>query len=221
MHDGQNLFDRSTAFMGNAWLCQDALDSGIVGGLVEEVVVVGPYNTEGRGDEYTYIYDPEEEMGGDGDLYLDWIESTLLPLVSSELRVDIARDRLGILGSSLGGLISCYAGWTRPSVYGRVGCMSSSFWWADEDFQNNVVPLSAPTKPVPRFYMDWGTGSVGERECGLQTNNIQKQMVNYGFLPDIDVELYADSGATHSESYWGPRFHLPLEFLYPAPATLA
>ena len=47
----------------------------------------------------------------------------------------------GILGSSLGGLVSCFAGWTRPHVYTSVGCMSTSFWWNDEDF-NNVVMKS-------------------------------------------------------------------------------
>jgi hypothetical protein len=45
MHDGQNLFDKKTAYMGNAWMCQDALDDSIIGGKSDEVLVVGPYNT--------------------------------------------------------------------------------------------------------------------------------------------------------------------------------
>jgi predicted alpha/beta superfamily hydrolase len=86
-------------------------------------------------------------------LYLDWIESTLLPLASESYRVDINRDHLGILGSSLGGLISCYGGWTRPQVYGKVGCMSSSFWWDENDFQKRIIPASVPATPVPTFYV--------------------------------------------------------------------
>jgi predicted alpha/beta superfamily hydrolase len=31
-------------------------------------------------------------------------------------------------GSSLGGLVSCYTGWTRSNVWSKAGCMSSSFW---------------------------------------------------------------------------------------------
>jgi len=103
----------------------------IIEGKMDEVVIVGAYNTNGRNDEYTYSFDPSEGFGGKGDLYLDWIESTLIPLAKSNFRVEINRDTLGILGSSLGGLISCYAGWTRSTVYGKVGCMSSSFWWND------------------------------------------------------------------------------------------
>lgn len=48
---------------------------------MQEVVVVGPYNTADRIDEYTYSYDPSEEAGGKGDLYLDFIQHELVPLV--------------------------------------------------------------------------------------------------------------------------------------------
>jgi len=218
MHDGQNLFNRATAYMGNAWMCQDALDTSIIGGTIDEVLVVGAYNTPDRINEYTYVYDPSEGSGGKGDLYLDWIESTLLPLVQKELpRVQIKRETLGILGSSLGGLISCYAGLTRPSVYGRVGCMSSSFWWDENDFQNNVVPASKPLEPLNHIYMDSGTGSLGEKECTAYTANIYDQLVtDKDYSAEQDVFKYVDEGATHSESYWGPRFHIPLEDLYPS-----
>jgi predicted alpha/beta superfamily hydrolase len=216
MHDGQNLFDKKTAYMGNAWMCQNALDSSIISGTADEVLVVGAYNTADRINEYTYIYDPSEEAGGKGDLYLDWIESTLIPLVKEHYRVDISRDTLGILGSSLGGLISCYAGWTRPEVYGKVGCMSSSFWWDDNDFQKNIVPASVPAKPYPAIYMDSGTGSLGEKECTAYTTEIYKQLIADGYQGDVNVFQYVDEGATHSESYWGPRFHIPLEDLYPS-----
>ncbi|RYE84066.1 MAG: hypothetical protein EOO65_02880, partial [Methanosarcinales archaeon] len=47
----------------------------------------------------------------------------------------------GMLGSSLGGLLSCYAGWTRPDTYGFAGCMSSSFWWNNQDFNNTIIPM--------------------------------------------------------------------------------
>jgi predicted alpha/beta superfamily hydrolase len=81
---------------------------------MEEVVVIGAYNTPDRMNEYTYSYDPEEKFGGKGDLYLDFIDQTLLPLMQKNLRITLDfGNRLGILGSSLGGLISCYAGWTR------------------------------------------------------------------------------------------------------------
>lgn len=216
MHDGQNLFQPSTAFAGNPWYCQNSLDSTIINGATDEVLIVGAYNTADRINEYTYVYDPSEGTGGKGDLYLDWIESTLLPLTAESFRVSIQRDSLGILGSSLGGLISCYAAWTRPQIYGKTGCMSSSFWWDDNDFQTRIVPRSTPPSPVPKIYMDSGTGSPGEIECTGYTLNIYNQMLADGFEENVDVFRYVDQGATHSETYWGPRFHVPMEMLYPA-----
>jgi predicted alpha/beta superfamily hydrolase len=217
MHDGQNLFNKQTAYMGNAWMCQDSLDTSIIGGTSDEVLVVGAYNTADRMDEYTYVYDPSEQGGGKGDLYLDWIESTLLPLVTQHFpRVEVKRDTLGILGSSLGGLISCYAGVTRPEVYGRVGCMSSSFWWDENDFQKVILPATTPLTPLNHVYMDSGTGSVGEKECGVYTSDVYNQLVGEGYEEEKEVWKYVDEGATHSESYWGPRFHLPIEALYPS-----
>jgi predicted alpha/beta superfamily hydrolase len=74
MHDGNNLFDRETAFMGNSWLVQNTLDPLIYEGQIEEVLVVGAYNTGDRMYEYTYSFDPSEGFGGKGDIYLNWIE---------------------------------------------------------------------------------------------------------------------------------------------------
>lgn len=217
MHDGQNLFDPKTSAFG-CWNAQNSLDSGIVNGTLDEVVVIGAYNTPNRNNEYTYSFDPSEGFGGLGDLYLDWLVDTLLPLVAaSKFRVQLQRETLGIMGSSLGGLISCYAGWTRPSVFGRVGCMSSSFWWDDVDFETTVLPgHPAPADPKPRTYMDSGTGSPGERECGIYTAEIQDYMLAAGYSSGATVSTFVDKGGQHNEASWGARLPIPLQFLYPA-----
>jgi hypothetical protein len=62
-------------------MIQDTLDPMIYSGDMEEVLIIAPYNTEDRMNEYTYSFDPSEGFGGKGDLYLDWIEQTLLPLM--------------------------------------------------------------------------------------------------------------------------------------------
>lgn len=222
MHDGQNLFDPRTSAFGTAWMCQNTLDQLIIEGNADEVVIAGAYNTPDRIDEYTYVYDSSEEAGGLGDLYLDWIESTLIPLASTQFRLIVDRDRLGILGSSLGGLISCYAGWTRADIYGKVGCMSSSFWWDNRDFQVNVVTSQSPigdnsSLSLPALYMDAGTGSQGERQCARYTTEILEYCVSsVGYVDGKSIMEYIAEGATHDEASWGERFHVPIQFLYPS-----
>jgi predicted alpha/beta superfamily hydrolase len=215
MHDGQNLFDPRTSAFGTAWMCQDTLDSLIVQGKMDEVLIMGAYNTVDRNNEYTYVYDASEGFGGKGDLYLDWIESTLIPLTAKSFRVNIQRETLGILGSSLGGLISCYAGWTRGKVYGKVGCMSSSFWWDENDYQNNIIVNNGPAVPFPQFYMDSGT-SGGDASCAVYTGQVYDYYIaTYGYEANVNVWKYIDQGGSHNEASWGKRFYIPMESLYP------
>ncbi len=111
MHDGQNLFNASTSFGGIAWNCQNTVDALVYQGQMDEIIIVGVDNTGAdRTDEYTYSKDPTVGAGGKGDIYLNFLEETVLPLVNGSLRVNAQLGKIGILGSSLGGLISCYAG---------------------------------------------------------------------------------------------------------------
>lgn len=214
MHDGQNLFDPRTSAFGTAWMAQDTVDGLVSSGGMDEVVIIGPYNTPDRMDEYTYIYDPSEKAGGKGDLYLDFIQDTLLPAMTSQFRIELHRDTLGILGSSLGGLISCYGGWTRSTVYGKVGCMSSSFWWDDNDYQKNVITSSFPSTPLPAVYMDSGT-SGGELSCAEYTTQIFNYMTGKGFVDGVNVKEFIAQGGQHNEASWAARFYVPMQFLYP------
>lgn len=162
-------------------MCQDTLDPLINNGAMEEVLIIGAYNTPDRMNEYTYSYDPSEKFGGKGDTYLDWIEQTLLPQMQTSLRISLDKGgRLGILGSSLGGLISCYGGWTRQGIYGRVGCMSSSFWWNNQDFLYQVMKKHGVPSQKPLIYMDSGTEG-GEAECETNTAAIKSQMISLGY----------------------------------------
>lgn len=214
MHDGQNLFNRSTAFGGNAWMCQDTVNEQIVKGAMEEIVIVGIDNTPNRLAEYTYSKDPEYG-GGKGNIYLDFVRDTVLPLVIKKYPIAADKSGRAMLGSSLGGLISCYAGWMRPNEYSKVGCMSSSFWWNNEDF-NGVVMVQNPKPAVQTFYLD--SGDQGNlRDDMVQTQRVRDHMQQEGFTPDQDLFYYLDKGAQHNEYFWRKRFWIPVTTLFPPP----
>eukprot|EP00050_Salpingoeca_kvevrii_P018058 m.70377 g.70377 ORF g.70377 m.70377 type:complete len:483 (+) comp7876_c0_seq1:1570-3018(+) len=219
MHDGNNLFNASTAFGHVAWQCQDTLDHLIGAEVMDEIVVVGVDNTAARMEEYTYSKDAEYG-GGRGDEYLDFLENTVIPLAQAKLRVRTDRANLGILGSSLGGLISCYAGCTRPQVYSRIGCMSSSFWWNNQDFNSTIIPKCAAKNGESFFYLDSGN-SGSPTDCGsedaddcVETQTIVRDLVARGLTFGSSVFYYLDPGAQHSEYYWGHRFNQPMLALY-------
>jgi len=224
MHDGQNLFNASTSFLGIAWQCQDTLDTLIVEGGIREVAVLAPYNTPDRTDEYTYSYDPTEQAGGKGDDYLDFLFDSFLPDVEKRglFRFPPSPALPSMLGSSLGGLISCYAGWTRSDRLSAAGCMSSSFWWNSEDFLHTVLKKGArPSSTPPSIYVDSGTAGPGQDDEAETKAVLAKLEDQYGMKLNSTVFYYLDEGGEHNEKYWGDRFYIPMLDLFPSEAYLS
>jgi predicted alpha/beta superfamily hydrolase len=212
---------------------------------MNEQVIIGIDNTDGRIFEYTYSVDPQDGGGG-ADLYLDFIEQTILPLTLPMFRLkSVAQGlELGMMGSSLGGLLSCYAGWTRP-LYRKVGCMSSSFWWNSQDFNTTIMdsPTRHPTKQnVPLIYVDCGTDELAigadtkttmskhlsHRTSVSAHDDVQDDPTIYGSTQVVyhhmqhypvlvegqNLFYYLAQGAGHNEASWGQRVSIPLEILY-------
>lgn len=219
MHDGQNLFNDSTSFSGISWDVGGTLDQMILSGAAEEILVVGLYNTPARDWEYTYSYDPSEGFGGRGDAYLDWIERAVLPWTRGNLRLAADKEvQWHILGSSLGGLISCYAGWTRPHVWSSSGCMSSSFWWNSMDFLQTVLPSHAVPSPQTShvFYIDTGTAEGSDPSLQVaQTQQVVSAILKLGYALGTDEFFYVADGGQHNEYYWRQRFDIPMSVLFP------
>lgn len=152
-------------------------------------------------------------MGGKGDLYLDFIEKELIGRLRSEFFKGRVEDGpVGIGGSSLGGLISCYAMYTRPQVFKKAICMSSSFWWNNEDFKG-IVATTRSFDPSLTFYLD--SGDSGPSQDGkAQTTNAKAALLQKGYTESRNLFYYLDKGGQHSESYWGKRFWIPMTDLY-------
>lgn len=67
---------------------------------------------------------------GGQDLFLDFIETRLMPKVSQQFKVD--QDQRSLVGHSFGGMLGVYALFTRPSLFQHVVAISPSLWWRDQ-----------------------------------------------------------------------------------------
>lgn len=210
MHDGQNLFNAATAFGGVEWQVDENMNSLISQGKVAEVIIVGIYNTANRISEYTPSVDPSYG-GGNANKYLDFVQNTVKPYIDTNYRTLTGPANTYMLGSSLGGLLSCYAGWTRSNVFSRVGCMSSSFWWNNENFTTQVQNY-AGTKPPVRFYLDFGGNEGGSVNPTL---NMRNALQAKGYVSGVDLKYYYDATGTHSEASWRARLPIVLTYLIP------
>jgi predicted alpha/beta superfamily hydrolase len=202
MHDGQNLFDPYTAFTGYDWRVDEVADSLIKMKKIEEIIIVGIYNSPDRLPEYS-----DSPLG---TAYLEFVAGVVKPMIDSLYRTKPGREHTGIIGSSLGGLSSLLFVWKRPDVFGMAGCLSSSFWYDDERTLKEVREYTGTKKHV-RIYLD-----CGGREKELLSG--YKRMVEIlklkGYTKGKDLEYTLDAKGTHSEYYWAKRIWRPLVFMY-------
>jgi predicted alpha/beta superfamily hydrolase len=217
MHDGQNLFDPALAFGGNDWKVENTLDAayesdGSTVQTTREIIVIGPENTAQRIYEYTPVTDPGTPGGGGGDIYLNMLITELKPKVDAMLRTLPGRDTTGIMGSSLGGLISSYAGLKHPEVYGIVGALSPSTWW-DSDWIVGQVTGSKGAMPQPSLvYVDCGADTMDDY---ADTQMLVAAYLGIGYVePGSFFHVYQPN-AMHNEVYWAQRFPAAVAFLFP------
>ena len=204
MHDGQNLFDEATSF-AEEWNVDNTMNALSQVGL--EAIVVGVFNTEGRLDEYSPFEDAEGR-GGAGDRYLDFLVDTLKPRIDRDFRTRPGRDHTLVAGSSMGGLISLYAFFRRPDVFGNSGIMSPSLWFAER----SIFPFveAAPYTPG-KVYLDVGT--LEGKETVADVRHLRELLLGKGYRRHRDLVYVEAKGAGHSEVAWSQRLHFAVDFL--------
>ena len=224
MQDGQNLSDPATAFAGT-WDLEPTLERLAARGL--EVIVVGVHHAgEQRLEEYSPFPD-RRYGGGAGESYLSFLVDTLKPRIDRSFRTRAACDDTAIVGSSMGALISLYAFFRYPSVFGRAGVMSPSVWFAQAAI---LAYIAAEQAPGGRVYLD-----VGLREGGntaRNTRNLARLLVRKGLRRDTRTKrsttpvterrarrpaallrYIEDAGGGHQEAAWAYRLEGALDFL--------
>ena len=227
MHDGQNLSDPATAFAGT-WELERTLDRLAARGI--EAIVVGVHNTgPDRLAEYSPFPD-RRHGGGNADQYLAFLAQSLKPRVDRTFRTVTERDATAIAGSSMGGLVSLYAYFRYPSVFGRAGVMSPSIWFG----QGSILDFIGEARTPPgRVYLDVGTqeGAGTLRDAG----RAGRLLVRKGFARDRRarrprtakggterraahrgkprLRYFEHVGGRHAEGDWAYRLEGALEFL--------
>ena len=207
MHDGQNLFDPAASFGGVTWGVPETLDSAAGTGRFREAIIVGPENAgAARISEYTPTADPMYG-GGNGDLYLRMMVEELKPKVDAELRTLPGREDTMLIGSSLGGLISSYAGVRKAETYGLVGAMSPSAWWNTRVLLT-FVAQTGTVRPL-RVYVDSGDDNDGMAD----TVDLAAAYRALGYADGSTLKYVLQPGGAHTESAWASRLPGAFEFL--------
>ncbi len=219
MHDGQNLFDAQTSFAGE-WQVDETLLRLEMEGIAAIIVGINNIGPE-RLNEYSPFQHPRLG-GGKGDAYLDFIVQTVKPLIDAEFRTRPEREHTGIMGSSMGGLISLYGFFSQRETFGFVGVMSPSLWFASRA----IFPyLRSQPFRAGKVYIDMGTAEYGmprwqkylprrmfDKNC-TDTRQLYADLKQKGYQSDDTIRYIEDEGAVHNESAWARRLPDALRFL--------
>lgn len=207
MHDGQNLFTPETSFAGE-WEIDETLTKLFEEGD-EGCIVVGIDNGEAeRIDEYSPWVNVNYG-GGEGDEYVDFIVTTLKPYIDQNYRTKTEREYTGIMGSSMGGLISHYAALEYPEVFGKAGIFSPSYWFSGEAYTH--VLASGHQEDMRICFLSGGKENGGS--VVVDTENMYQTFLDVGFGMD-ELKNVVKADGEHSEWFWAREFEDSYKWLF-------
>lgn len=220
MHDGNNIFDTATSFAGIEWQVDEHVESLVKAKQLEEIIVVGVYNSPDREFEYTWTPMLQADgvtRGGGGRKYARFLTEELKPFIDLVYRTRPEPEYTGVAGSSLGGLISFYLGIYYRHVYSRIGMLSPSLWWNHYQILEEVQALT----PGLKLWVDMGTEEgASPEETITWTTRLIARLEHQGYVCDQDLRFWLDYGAQHNEAAWARRVGEMLLFFYPRHSPL-
>lgn len=195
LQDGQNIFDEFTAF-SDEWAVDECLDSLIKKGT-PPCIVVGIDNGPERMTEYN-PYEYKQFGKGEGDLYVDFLATTLKPFIDKHYRTMTSQSNTTIAGSSMGGLIAYYAALKYPQTFGNAGIFSPSLLAADK-IKEQTTAKGNKLKGKLFFY-------IGQKEEDSDVQEVEKVVNILGEKSSVMIYYAVDPESSHNEKAWRKWF---------------
>ena len=207
MQDGQNLFDNGTSYTGE-WEVDETLDRIAASDGLELIVVGIDHGGQERIDEYVPYKLKSYDSKVEGEDYVRFLTEVLKPYVDKNYRTLANREHTGVMGSSLGGLISFYAAMEFEETFGLAGIFSPSFELIDHGMLDHKI-----AKPLTntKIYL-----MCGDQESGKMVQEMQKMgenLLESGFDPR---RLHSEviKGGKHNEALWKNEFESAIRWLF-------
>lgn len=234
MHDGQNLFNHSSAALGIAWDLDATAQRLIDQKKIKPTIIVAIWSTPRRRVEYfpspvtNYVSDVGEiavdssqmhTSDYPADDYLQFIVHELKPYLDMHYRTLPDKNNTLVAGSSMGALISFYALTEYPDVFGSAACIStqgrvlfnngtSSLAQSAQRYIEDKLPMAGSH----RLYVDTSDASL-DGYYEQNSLSIDKIIQAKGYVQGRDWITEKNSGSELDEHSWQLRMDPVLEFL--------
>lgn len=223
LHDGQNVFDESTAAFGVEWGLDETAERLIAEREIEPLLIVAVSNTPERISLYTPFRD-RHHGGGEGARYRSFLVEELKPFIDRSYPTKAGARSTALAGSSLGGLSALYIGWTRPGVFGMVAALSPSLWWGERSLITRIGG-DLKAKGPQRIWLDMGDEEslTDDNDNGVpdvidDLRTLRAVLVYHGYKEGQDLFYTEVAGGRHEEAAWAGRAESVLRALFPLSA---
>lgn len=206
-HDGQNVFFPGGTF--GTWDADRIASHEISQGRMREAILVAIPNGNAYGSDRLFEYLPDGDsiasFTGRASLYLQWMLDNLAPALDLNYRTLGDADNTLTAGSSMGGLVSDYLGFTRSDRFGTVGIFSPAYWAAPNYLTNRTLTL----QPLRRYlYMGTAESSGGESSSNVYWQgalNAYNSYLQAGQAVNRSLIFEGGAGGLHNEPNWSRR----------------
>ena len=208
LQDGQNLFEDHAPF--GTWGVDKKLAALAETGDHEVIIIAIDHAEKDRIREYTPSI--QTKLGkGDGRKYVRFLAETLKPYIDRHFRTLPDRMNTGIGGSSMGGLITMYAGLRYPEVFSKLMVFSPSLWVSPGirfKFMNFIEPHGMD------IYVYGGEKEGSDMVQHIDNLRETLEMRGLGHKARINIHVEIDPEGRHQEASWGREFPKAMRWLY-------
>ncbi|HAV62931.1 MAG TPA: hypothetical protein DCY13_11270 [Verrucomicrobiales bacterium] len=238
LHDGQNVLSSAgphVAFGWGNWEVDKSVERLAAEGRMREIILVAIDNTRQRFPEYR-----GPSAGGEDSVYQAYrrfLIEELKPMIDRRYRTLPDAANTGVMGSSLGGIVSLALAWDRPDVFGLAASVSGAFQVEQKHFLGHVLKTHRDGPKPFRIYLDSGISSGRGDDGRTNTLAVANELRRIGWVDGVNLKHHLDEvpltaeqlapfnlppdklkeaqTAQHNELYWRLRVWRPLEFLFP------
>lgn len=213
MFDGQNAFDEDTASYGCAWQLHEFMER-----WEKNVIIVGMQSSAER-DRRLAEYCPFhlaprlwDGLRGRGRATMEWIAGTLKPHIDAVYRTMPDRLCTGVMGASMGALMSLYAVTVFNGVFSKAACISPALSMCYPQMLRQIQ--EGMVDPDTRVYMSFGECEVKHKKAlaheTAQMLTICNHLMRYG----ARTYPYLQEEGRHCEADWREQTAEFMRFLW-------
>lgn len=207
MTDAQNLFGEGSPY-GN-WQIDKSLTKLAGENKADVIIVAIDHAEEDRIQEFS-PYDNPRLGKGLGYKFLKFVTETLKPAVDGSYRTKSDRLNTGIGGSSVGGLLTIYAGLMFPNTFGRLMIFSPSLWISPRIYFD-AIHFFEPFETKIYIYAGGKEGANMIPNVNKLKETLQSQGFGYS---RVQIKTSIDPKGKHSEERWSEEFPHALKWLF-------